>query len=520
MIYCQEGILDVVHIAIPHDALFTTAPFIAVDHLFVHKTVRPHFVLVLNGDIQEKDGSRCYHLETSAFTFHKSHDHIALFPCDFPKMTPFTALVTFFVLQFIFAAHAQPVDEALFRNLGGEYQRVDLNKMLNFTEDPAFLADICPKTLILSRQSQTTQFQLMFGSEPDPLQEPRCRLSPNESVPLTFARVQLDTEPTPRQVQPQTIPVGEIRDFFPSLLAISPSLLVCPNKTEIFTRILALDTGYFYTSLNHYKSTGDPLGSPFNETDSSNLNTIRGMYSLNLAIDFQSDLGCTYLKSSEKSNLQAKIDEVSATSPSPSPSNASSSEESTCFPSNAKVELADGSLVLMEELKIGDMVRDSSGSTSRVLLFTHADAGVKSEFVVIHTSTAQVALSASHFIYRSEELVPAAAIEVGDEVTVVKPRSNEAVKAHVVKVEREVLSGLYNPQTASGSIVVSWHGEGILTSTYTTAIPPVTAHALLGPLRFLEIYFDMTISQLSLLFRSKAKVPGLVRSMVAGRMNY
>lgn len=41
--------------------------------------------------------------------------------------------------------------------------------------------------------------------------------------------------------------------------------------------------------------------------------------------------------------------------------------------------------------------------------------------------------------------------------------------------------GLYNPQTLDGRIVVN----GIIASTYTTAVIPEAAHALLTPLRCL-----------------------------------
>ena len=39
--------------------------------------------------------------------------------------------------------------------------------------------------------------------------------------------------------------------------------------------------------------------------------------------------------------------------------------------------------------------------------------------------------------------------------------------------------GLYNPQTVAGDIFV----DGVLASTYTTAVEPELAHALLTPLR-------------------------------------
>jgi hypothetical protein len=55
----------------------------------------------------------------------------------------------------------------------------------------------------------------------------------------------------------------------------------------------------------------------------------------------------------------------------------------------------------------------------------------------------------------------------------------------VEHVEVEVGTGLYNPQTLHGDIVVS----GIVASTYTAAVEPSTAHVLLAPLRSLFVEF-------------------------------
>ena len=55
------------------------------------------------------------------------------------------------------------------------------------------------------------------------------------------------------------------------------------------------------------------------------------------------------------------------------------------------------------------------------------------------------------------------------------------VQAAVVAVNLEAATGLYNPQTLSGDIVVN----GIKASTYTAAIAPSLAHAALWPVRMM-----------------------------------
>ncbi len=55
------------------------------------------------------------------------------------------------------------------------------------------------------------------------------------------------------------------------------------------------------------------------------------------------------------------------------------------------------------------------------------------------------------------------------------------MQAAVVAVSPEVATGLYNPQTLSGDIVVN----GIRASTYTAAIAPSLAHVALWPVRMM-----------------------------------
>jgi hypothetical protein len=60
-------------------------------------------------------------------------------------------------------------------------------------------------------------------------------------------------------------------------------------------------------------------------------------------------------------------------------------------------------------------------------------------------------------------------------------------------------TGLYNPQTIHGDIVV----DGIVASTYTTAVDPQVAHGLLAPLRVLYSWLSISIT----LFEESVTVP-------------
>ena len=65
--------------------------------------------------------------------------------------------------------------------------------------------------------------------------------------------------------------------------------------------------------------------------------------------------------------------------------------------------------------------------------------------------------------------------------TVVVGDALSGAGGNVTAVATEWAEGFYNPHTMTGDIVV----DGILTSTYTDAVAPSLAHALLWPVRML-----------------------------------
>ncbi len=132
----------------------------------------------------------------------------------------------------------------------------------------------------------------------------------------------------------------------------------------------------------------------------------------------------------------------------------------------------------MDELVLGDRVRVSSSQFSPVYLFTHRDASASSKMVVLSTAANQtLRLSPSHYLYINDALMPAGTAQPGD--TLISASASPTI---VVAVSFEETIGLFNPHTVHGDIVV----DGIVTSTYTTALHPALAHAILWPLRVLS----------------------------------
>jgi hypothetical protein len=163
-------------------------------------------------------------------------------------------------------------------------------------------------------------------------------------------------------------------------------------------------------------------------------------------------------------------------SPTPSPRPSIFNEEDpnpNCFPASAQVTLEDGTLRRMDGLSIGDHVQVSATEFSDVFLFTHQLRSSKLRlFVEIEGSSgARLQLTPGHYVYVSGELMTAASVSVGDEIELASGSIDV-----VIRVGKIWDTGLYNPQTQDGRIVVN----GILASTYTRAVDPRLAHLSLA----------------------------------------
>eukprot|EP00173_Palmaria_palmata_P000094 Plantae.Rhodophyta-Palmaria_palmata.ctg10447.p2 GENE.Plantae.Rhodophyta-Palmaria_palmata.ctg10447~~Plantae.Rhodophyta-Palmaria_palmata.ctg10447.p2 ORF type:complete len:187 (+),score=32.60 Plantae.Rhodophyta-Palmaria_palmata.ctg10447:79-561(+) len=129
----------------------------------------------------------------------------------------------------------------------------------------------------------------------------------------------------------------------------------------------------------------------------------------------------------------------------------------------------------MEDVSVGDMVKVGAGEFSRVFMFTHKMAGVRQAFVTLATAGGhELALTSGHYLYANGALVAAGEVRVGDVLN-----TGAGSETAVVAVGKVMGEGLFNPQTVKGDVVVN----GVQASTYTTAVEPTFAHAVLAPLR-------------------------------------
>lgn len=153
-------------------------------------------------------------------------------------------------------------------------------------------------------------------------------------------------------------------------------------------------------------------------------------------------------------------------------------EATTCFPWDATVHLENGINLTMSQLQVGDRVRVSPTEFSEVFMFTHQSRfDVGSHYVELRTKMNQTLIAtATHLVHINGRLMAAGKCRPGDKVLTLVGWET------VVSTRRVKGSGLYNPHTLHGDIVVN----NIVASTFTTAVNVRSASGLLSPLRALH----------------------------------
>ncbi len=147
----------------------------------------------------------------------------------------------------------------------------------------------------------------------------------------------------------------------------------------------------------------------------------------------------------------------------------------TCFSGANSVIVEGKGLVEMNNLQIGDKVKDASGNMVRVYSFGHYQQSSSTKYLQIYVKglSRPLEVSNDHMIFVNGTAVPAASLELGGKVDVVEPFKHEA---QVQKIHLVVRDGVYAPFTTSGTIMVS----GVAVSSYVT-LQENSSMLILGP---------------------------------------
>ena len=162
--------------------------------------------------------------------------------------------------------------------------------------------------------------------------------------------------------------------------------------------------------------------------------------------------------------------------PAPKPPSLSKQQ---CFPASAIVTTGGNKNRIMRDLDIGDSVWTPSSSNSTIfapspiLFYTHRLSQGVFSFVRLRTiSNESVTLTSGHYVHTTNGLKPANEVTIKD--SLLRYTGKRLQKEPVISIEEKLDVGLYNPQSASGNMIV----DGFLVSCYTTALHPTLAHIL------------------------------------------
>ena len=119
-------------------------------------------------------------------------------------------------------------------------------------------------------------------------------------------------------------------------------------------------------------------------------------------------------------------------------------------------------------------------------MFSHQFSDAEATFVELTTDWGIIRLSPGHYLYADGDVIQADRVEIGDYLDYLDyldldnaPLSLPTIRVTGIANVRAI--GLFNPHTLHGDVIV----DGFRTTTYTDAIHPTLAHALLAPLRAL-----------------------------------
>ena len=123
---------------------------------------------------------------------------------------------------------------------------------------------------------------------------------------------------------------------------------------------------------------------------------------------------------------------------------------SSCFPGAALVQLVNGSNVKIQDINIGDSVAVSEKSFSVIYMFSHKYSEARYPFLQIETAANQrLLISHGHYLYANDILVVAQDVKIGDFL-----ETFNGAKTAVTRVSSLTASGLFNPHTLHGDIIV------------------------------------------------------------------
>lgn len=131
----------------------------------------------------------------------------------------------------------------------------------------------------------------------------------------------------------------------------------------------------------------------------------------------------------------------------------------------------------MEDLESRDLVEVGKNQYSRIYASTHRKTEVVTRFVKVTLEDGKILeLSHSHFVYDGfdKQVLHAKYAEIGHTLF-----NRKEISVQVPNIQEKRKRGLINPHTENANFIVN----GVLTTTYTSAVSLHAAHSLPAPIR-------------------------------------
>ena len=134
--------------------------------------------------------------------------------------------------------------------------------------------------------------------------------------------------------------------------------------------------------------------------------------------------------------------------------------EMGCMPSMAKVQRANGNIITVDKLQIGDAIMIDDQNASHVFHLAQSTNQLpqsRNTYLKITTADGILQLSPSHYLYVNGHVNKTESITNGDTLTLQNGKAT-----HVKLIEKIILPGAFSPHTLDGHLIV----DGFRTITH------------------------------------------------------
>jgi intein/homing endonuclease len=156
-----------------------------------------------------------------------------------------------------------------------------------------------------------------------------------------------------------------------------------------------------------------------------------------------------------------------------------------CISSKAKVQLANGTYVTLDSLKVGDKIKTLNGNgvlvDTDVIMFLHVAEEVRTFFKIETESNKAITISDEHLVaIRDGEFKFARELREGDSLISFDANTGAQKEERIKSIDSETVESYLAPLTMAGTLLA----DDLLVSCYASIKDHQMAHLAMEPIRF------------------------------------